>query len=343
MWSTESSFSYVEYSRLSPSAASSSTTVQLPDSPNYQKDDDVQDVLSRGAAPLKAIYIAIVETDDYPQCLMKQDDWDALTSHFGVDQGFVDTCVGDGFASEGKGKGNVRDGRVSFWNVSRVARSDPSTQATSFLQLGVFVTFDLITSSATYIAVLKGRDPVVMPCWYTPLPADSPFEILAPTFKSVVQAWALYFRAQDEVLSASEGSTATHPDSFDVWQILSLSKVYIKCRAELRILERTLDFMVTEHEEYLGFRPASSYAGETVRSHHCQAKRLIDQADCFLERINALKSIHLNQNALANCHATKQVAQQTKSLSQASTRDSISMRTIAAIQLCFLPAIFVSV
>ncbi|KAI9866208.1 MAG: hypothetical protein M1813_001769 [Trichoglossum hirsutum] len=343
MWSTESSFNYLEYSRLSPSAsASSSSTVLSPDSPSYHKDDDIQDVLSRPAAPLKAIYVAIVETDEYPQCLMKQDDWDTLTSHFGVGQGFVDACMNDGFASEGKGEGNVRDGKVSFWNVSRVARSDPSTQATSFLQLGVFVTFDLSTSSTTFIAVLKGRDPVVIPCWHIPRPADSPFEILVPTFKSVVQSWALYFRTQDEVLSALEGSTTSHPDNFDVWQILGLGKVYTKCRAELRILERTLEFMMTEHEEYLGFRPASPRVGEKVRSYHCQTERLIDQADCFLERIGALKSIHLNQNTLANCHATKQVAQQTQTLSQASTRDSISMRTMAAIQLCFLPAIFVS-
>ena len=92
--------------------------------------------------------------------------------------------------------------QVSFWNICRVARSDPTTQTTSFLQLGVYVIFDLTTHSTTFIAVLRGKNPVVLPCWHSPRPADDPFGVLAPAFKSVVQSWASYFRIQDTVLSA---------------------------------------------------------------------------------------------------------------------------------------------
>jgi hypothetical protein len=146
MWSAESSFNYLEYARLSPSPSSSSSPLPLsPASPSYQKDDDIQDVLGRGAAPLKAMsvfyptsppsnflsgkqacfdkrmadsealalrrYVAIVDAEEYSQCLMKQDDWDALTSHFGVDPGFVDACVNDGLASDGRADNGMRDGK----------------------------------------------------------------------------------------------------------------------------------------------------------------------------------------------------------------------------------------
>ena len=33
---------------------------------------------------------------------MKQDGWDALASHFGLDPGFVDACMNDGLASDGR-------------------------------------------------------------------------------------------------------------------------------------------------------------------------------------------------------------------------------------------------
>jgi hypothetical protein len=93
--------------------------------------------------------------------------------------------------------------KASFWNVSRVARFNPATRAISFLQLGVYITFDLSTRSATLIAVLRGKDPVIVPCWHSPRAGDDPFEVLSPIFKSVVQSWALYFQTHDAVLSAS--------------------------------------------------------------------------------------------------------------------------------------------
>ena len=87
-----------------------------------------------------------------------------------------------------------------------MARSNPSTQATTFLQLGTYATFDLSTSSTTLIAVLRGKDPVILPCWYSPRPADDPFGVLAPMYKSIVQSWVLYFQTQDGELLMSVSS-----------------------------------------------------------------------------------------------------------------------------------------
>ncbi|KAI9786479.1 MAG: hypothetical protein M1839_006939 [Geoglossum umbratile] len=371
MWSTESSFNYLEYARLStsPSSSSSSTLPPSPAGPSYQKDDDIQDVLSRGPVPLKAIYVVIVDTDEYPQCLMKRDDWDALASHFGVDAGFADACMNDGFASEGRAEGGARDGKVSFWNISRVARSNPSNQATTFLQLGTYVTFDLPTSSATFLVILRGKDPVALPCWYGPRPADDPFGVLASIYRSLVRSWALYFLTQDgELLTLvgsddggwserwwevrrspfmvpQERSAVIRPESFDAWRVWGLSRVYTKCKAELKILERTLEFMRAEYEEYIstmGAKAGNLASKEMLRSYLYQVKKLIDQADVLIERARTLNSSHLSQNTLASNQATKQIAEQTRTLSQANTRDSVSIRTMAAIQLCFLPPTFVS-
>ncbi|KAI9766012.1 MAG: hypothetical protein M1840_007019 [Geoglossum simile] len=348
MWSTESSFNYLEYARLSPSpsSSSSSTLLSSPANPSYQRDDDIQDVLGRGAAPLKAIYVAIVDTDEYSQCLMKQDDWDALTGHFGVDPGFVDACMNDGLASDGRTDNGTRDGKVSFWNISKVARSNPSTKATTFLQLGTYVAFDPLTCSSTLLVVLKGKDPVILPCWYSPRPADDPFGVLASMYKSIVQSWALYFQAQDRELLVAERSAVTHPESFDTWRIWGLGRVYTRVKAELKTLERMLEFMGAEFEGYTltsrSNKAANLSAREMLRSYLCQTKRLIDRADFFLERVRTLNSIHLSQSTLVSNQANNQIAQQTRTLSNASARDSISMRTMAAIQLCFLPSTLVS-
>ncbi|KAH0534115.1 hypothetical protein FGG08_007289 [Glutinoglossum americanum] len=292
MWSTESAFNYLEYSRLSPSpSGASSSTVLSTGSPSYHKDDDIRDALSRGPAPLKAIYVAVVESDGDPQCLMKQDDWDALTAHFGVDHGFVDACMGNGLASEGKGDSNMRDGKVSFWNISKVARFDPAAYETSYIQFGVHVTFDVTTRSTILIAVLKGKNPVAIPCWHNPQPADDPFEVMGPMFKSVMQSWAMYFWTQDRDLSALEEAAATHPETFHVWRALANGPTYTKCRAELKILKRTLKFMRAKHEEYAGLKPANPATKEMLRSYISQAKKLVDRADYLLERVGTLKSM----------------------------------------------------
>ena len=88
-----------------------------------------------------------------------------------------------------------------------------------------------------------------------------------------------------------EGLAATHPDSFDVRQALDLGRVYTQCKAELMTLERTLEFMRAEHENYAEFKPANQPTREMMRSYLCQTKKLIDLADYYLERVSVLKSI----------------------------------------------------
>jgi hypothetical protein len=92
-----------------------------------------------------------------------------------------------------------------------------------------------------------------------------------------------------------ERSAVTHPQSFDTWRIWGLGRIYTRCKAELRTLERMLEFMGTEYEGYTlttrNGKAANPSAKEMLRSYLCQTKKLIDRADFLLERVKTLNSI----------------------------------------------------
>jgi hypothetical protein len=92
--------------------------------------------------------------------------------------------------------------------------------------------------------------------------------------------------------------------------------VYTKCKAELKVLERTQEFVKSQfdihvqgaakrHDGYAaGVDPSVTFgllpedvrlgirdAQEGLRTYLCQTRKLIDRADYFLERVGTLKSI----------------------------------------------------